>query len=245
MALVDNDIIEMPEDASIGAMPPYRRLVEWVTAEVAGLTDEQLDFDNLSPETEWMWWSIRRQVSHIAWDALVFTHRRCARLLWPDGNEPEPVVWKHHHLGPEMKSDRLLDEDLFWEVPDLIEKMSIGIGWLEQVVADHTVEELRADRTSVRGTHFWQYVITTLPRGAGPDPDRPGFLSYTLEASLWMVFYEQLSHIRTIQRLKQTQGLSLAIELQRVGYLRLPEYWGETDKNGPSMERLPVGDQAG
>jgi hypothetical protein len=240
VAPVDYNTIEMPEDPASGLMPPYRRLVEWTEAEVAGLTQRQLDFDNLSPETEWMWWSIRRQVSHIAWDALVFPHRRCAHLLWPDGDDPEPVVWKHHHLGPEMKYDRLLDEDLYWEVPDLIAKMSIGIGWLEQVVADRSIEELRADVTSVRGTYFWQYVITTLPRGAGSDGEKPGFLSYTLEASLWMVFYEQLSHIRTIQRLKEHQGLAAAVPLERVGYLRLPEYWGETNDNGPSMKRLPL-----
>ena len=47
-----------------------------------------------------------------------------------------------------------------------------------------------------------------------------------------------LSHIRTIQRLKLHQGLSLAVELPRVGYLRLPEYWGDTNTNGPAMTRL-------
>ena len=241
MAPVEWDVVEMPSDPGLGLMPPYRRLVEWVTAEVDGLTDAQLDLDDHSPDKEWMWWSIRRQVSHIAWDALVFTHRRCASLLWPDGDDPEPVVWKHHHLGPEMKYDRVLDEDLYWEVPDLLAKMAIGVGWLERLVAERSVEEFRADVSSIRGTYFWEYVITTLPRGAGPDPDRPGFLRYTLEASLWMVFYEQLAHIRTIQRLKLHQGLALRAALPRVGYLRLPEYWGESDTNGPSMQRLPTG----
>ncbi len=240
MALVDYDTIEMPEDSGAGLMPPYARLVEWVEAEVAGLNAEQLDYDDLSPENEWMWWSIRRQVSHVAWDALVFTHRRCGHLLWPDGDEPEPIVWKHHHLGPEMRYDRVLDEELFWEIPDLLSKMSIGIDWLSRLVAERSIEELRSDQVSIRGTYFWQYVISTLPRGAGADPDRPGFIKYNLEGSLWMVFYEQLSHIRTIQRLKQHQGLSPTVELQRVGYLRLPEFWGETNDNGPSMDRLPI-----
>ncbi len=238
MALVKPSIVEMPEDPSIGAMPPYRRLLDWVAVEVDGLTDEQLDFDDASPDKEWMWWSIRRQVSHIAWDALVFTHRRCASLLWPDGDDPEPIVWKDHHFGPDARFDRVLDEDLYWAIPDLIEKMAVGIGWLERVVAEQSIETLRADVTSIRATHFWKYVITTLPRGAGDDPDRPGNIRYDLEGSLWMVFYEQLAHIRTIQRLKLVQGLPLAQELPRVGYLRLPEYWGDTDANGPSMQRI-------
>ncbi len=240
MAVVDPAIVEMPDDPEIGAMPPYARLVDWIMAEVDGLSQQQLDFDDRSPDREWMWWSIRRQVSHIAWDALVFPHRRCAHLLWPDGDEPSPIVWEHHHLGPEMKYDRVLDEDLFWEMPDLVAKVAVGDGWLARLVAEYPIETFRSDTTSIRGTYFWEYVISTLPRGAGPDPDRPGYLRYTLEGSLWMVFYEQLSHIRTIQRLKRHQGLDLAVELPRVGYLRLPEYWGDTDVNGPSLERLPV-----
>jgi hypothetical protein len=52
------------------------------------------------------------------------------------------------------------------------------------------------------------------------------------------VFYEILAHIRTMQRLKRYQRLPLAVVLPRVGYLRLPEYWGETDRNGPGMQRL-------
>ncbi|MCP5029162.1 MAG: hypothetical protein GY929_23045 [Actinomycetia bacterium] len=240
MTVVDPSVLEMPEDPAVGAMPHYPHLVDWVRREVAGLTTAQLDFDDTSPDREWMWWSPRRQVSHIAWDALVFTHRRCAGLLWPDGDEPEPVVWKHHHLGREMKSDRVLDEDLFWEIPDLIAKMEIGIGWLERVVTETPIERLRGTLESVRGTHFWRYVIQTLPRGAGPDPERDGYIRYDLEGSLWMVFYEQLAHIRTIQRLKAAQGLEPAQELPRVGYLRLPEYWGDTEANGPSMERLPA-----
>ena len=111
---------------------------------------------------------------------------------------------------------------------------------LERVVAEQPIEALRSDIASVRGTPFWAYAITTLPRGAGPDPDRRGFLRYTLEASLWMVFYEMLTHVRTIQRLKLHQGLSPAQDLPRVGYLRLPEYWGQTNQNGPGMQRFDV-----
>jgi hypothetical protein len=138
-----------------------------------------------------------------------------------------------------MRSDRVLDEDLFWELPDLLEKVALGLSWLERVVTEQPIDVLRATRTSIRGTYFWRYVITTLPRGAAPDTGQAGYIRYDLEGSLWMVFYEMLAHIRTIQRLRLAQGLGTAVELPRVGYLRLPEYWGETDDNGPSMARLP------
>ena len=238
MARVEPEILEMPEDVAIGAMPYFPHLLTWVKAEVEGLSEAQLDFDDRRPDREWMWWSIRRQVSHMAWDSLVFPHRRCANFLWPDGNDPEPIVWAHHHMGPNMKYDRMLDEDLFWQLPDLLDKLELGLDWLARVVTEQSIETLRTTVTSVRGTHFWRYVIQTLPRGAGSDPDREGYIRYDLEGSLWMVFYENLAHIRTIQRLKRHQTLPLAIDLPRVGYLRLPEYWGETDQNGPSMTRL-------
>ena len=134
----------------------------------------------------------------------------------------------------------VLEEDKYRTIPELIAKIDIGIGWLERVVTEQPIAALRADLTSVRGTAFWQYAITTLPRGAGEDPERSGYLRYSLEGSLWMVFYEMLTHVRSIQRLKQHQGLSLAQDLPRVGYLRLPEYWGVTNRNGPGMERFKI-----
>ena len=237
MSRVEPAIVEMPEDPTVGAMPYYPHLLAWVKAEVEGLTEAQLDVDDQHPDREWRWWSIRRQVSHMAWDALIFPHRRCAALLWPDCHEPAPIVWEHHHLGPKMKYDRMLDADVFWQMPELLEKFELGLSWLQPVVTEQSIETLRSTRESVRGTHFWRYVIQTLPRGAAADPEREGYIHYDLEGSLWMVFYELLSHIRTIQRLKRYQQLPLAVELPRVGYLRLPEYWGDTDRNGPGLER--------
>ena len=43
MTVVDHDIVEMPDDPTVGAMPPYRRIVGWVRAETEGLTRDQLD----------------------------------------------------------------------------------------------------------------------------------------------------------------------------------------------------------
>ena len=241
MAHTSLDVVEMPDDTAPGTMPTYRLLVDWLVSELEGLSDDQLDFDDLHPDREWMWWSIRRQVSHMAWDCLIFPHRRCADLLWPDGDIPEPISWSDHRLGPKATWDRVLDEDRYWDIPDLLAKLELGIGWLTRAVSENSIETLRSTMESVRGTPFWAYVIQTLPRGAALVDDPPGHILYDLEGSLWMVFYENLTHIRTVQRLKTAQGLPLAVELPRVGYLRLPEYWGDTDANGPSMRRLPTG----
>ena len=50
MTVVDHDIVEMPDDPTVGAMPPYRRVVAWAQAEIDGLTPDQLDFDDTSPD---------------------------------------------------------------------------------------------------------------------------------------------------------------------------------------------------
>ena len=238
VALVDPAVLEMPTDPTAGVMPCYSTIVDWLVAEVDGLGAEQLDFDSHDADKEWMWWSIRRQISHMAWDALVFSRRRCDSLLWPDGDIPSPIVWEHHRIGPGQRYDRVLDESLYWEVPDLLDKLRLGISWLERVVTSAPVDTLRSVQVSIVGTHFWKYVISVLPRGAALDNARPGYMHYDLEASLWMVFYELSAHVRTIQRLKTAQGLALTVDMPRFGYLRLPEYWGETDRNGPSFEPL-------
>ena len=181
-----------------------------------------------------MWWSIRRQVSHMAWDSLVFPRRRCAELLWPDGDVPEPIVWRDHRLGRDARWDRVLDEDRYWAMPDILAKLELGISWLDRVVGEQSIETLRATTTSVHGTPFWAYVITTLARGARLVDEPPGHIHYDLEGSLWMVFYELLSHIRTIQRLKLIQGLEPTVELPRVGYLRLPSIGATPTPTAPA-----------
>jgi hypothetical protein len=77
-----------------------------------------------------------------------------------------------------------------------------------------------------------------LPRGAWIDPHDAHFIYYTLEGSLWMLYYEVLTHLYTIQRLKRAQGLEPACALPRVGYLTLPEYTGETASAGAGFVPL-------
>ena len=65
------------------------------------------------------------------------------------------------------------------------------------------------------------------------DEQDPTRFHYTLEASLWMLYWEVLAHLYTIQRLKRAQGLPTRVTIPRVGYLTLPEYTGETANPAP------------
>ena len=56
----------MNPDPAVVVWPDYQEFHRWLSEETAGLNDAQLDFDSQDPAQEWMWWSIRRQMSHIA-----------------------------------------------------------------------------------------------------------------------------------------------------------------------------------
>ena len=227
----------MHEDPSIVIWPDYQEFRCWLETEVHGLSDAQLDFDSQDPGREWMWWSIRRQVSHVAWVFLAVMRRRCHTFLWPDGDIPTPIRWEDHNLA-NMKSDRRLDEEKHWEIEDLLDKARLGAEWAAQVVDTVPVETLRATQSVHRATAFWKHVIQVLPRGATVEPDDPDRIRYTLEASLWMLYWEVLAHLFTIQRLKQAQGLDNQVTIPRVGYLTLPEYTGESEEAAPAFVPL-------
>ncbi len=43
------------------------------------------------------------------------------------------------------------------------------------------------------------------------------------------LYWEALTHLRTIQRLKEAQGLAPAVAVPREGYLIDPFFWGPGD----------------
>jgi hypothetical protein len=126
-----------------------------------------------------------------------------------------------------MQYDRVLDERLFWRLEDLLDKVKLGVDWATQVVTTVPADTLQTATSRHRGTPFWRHVIQVLPRGAWVDEQDARFIHYTLEASLWMLYYEVLTHLYTIQRLKRAQGLPTCVAIPLVGYLTLPEYRGE------------------
>lgn len=227
----------MHPDPTMASWPDYSMLYQWLCQEVDGLQPAQLDFDAQAPAPEWMWWSIRRQVSHIAWVLLVFIHRRCHMFLWPDGQIPTPIRWEDHSLAG-MKFDRRLDETLYWDLTVLLEKVKLGCEWATHVVTMVPLATLRATRSVHTGTPFWRHVMQVIPRGVWVDTRQPNRFHYTLEASLWMVYWEILAHLFTIQRLKQAQGLPGRVSIPHVGYLTLPEYTGETEHPAPAFTPL-------
>ena len=166
---------------ALGLMPHYGHVLDWLRAELDGLTEAQLDFDDRTPDREWMWWSIQPAgVPHRL--GLAGLHPSALRsLLWPDGEDPraDRVGTPSRRPADEVRPDAR-------RRPVLGGARPAGQGRTRCLVADpggdRAVDRhLRATAESVRGTDFWKYVIQVLPRGAALDPERPGFIRYDLE----------------------------------------------------------------
>ena len=225
----------MNPDPNVIVWPDYEGFYRDVCQELDGLSETQLDFD--APEPEWMRWSIRRQVSHMAWVMLSVMHRRFHAFLWPDGRIPTPIEWDEHRL-PTMKSDRRLDESVRWEIADIVDKIKLAADWATQVINMVPINVLRTTERAYTLTQFWLHILPVIPRGAWIDAQEPNRVHITLEASLWMIYWETAVHLYTVQRLKRAQGLPTRVTIPRVGYLTLPEYTGESDQPAPDM--IPI-----
>jgi len=105
----------------------HRRLIE---AELEGLSEKQLDFHDTSSEKEWMWWSFRTKFLTSP-GTLWFSPKNVLVIfcgLW--GMFPSRL------FETNTKWDRVLDTDLFWEVPDVLANLRLGISWLTKLVAE-------------------------------------------------------------------------------------------------------------
>jgi hypothetical protein len=195
--------------------PEYHGLYELITREVEGLTDAQLDFSS----AQWAWaaWSIRRQLSHMAFASYFWLLVRWGATLFPDGNHGVDDVQALTAPG----FDRCLDERRYWDLPVLLEKLQEGMTLIQRVLAAHNVGFLRSQtdlveiRPEARPT--WRLILQAIPTGITLTANGSQ-LSITLEATLRHLYFEETTHLYNIQRLKRAQGLSTIVDVPRVGY---------------------------
>lgn len=189
-----------------------------IASEVEGLSAEHLDFE--SAEWGWSEWSIRRNLSHMASGDVRWLWVRWGAQLFPDGlpngEELDRLMASPH--------DRRLDENLYWEPEAILEKLRLGLDLCQKVLAAETVDSLR--RKVIEGGSsglFGQYP-QLFPGGLLPDAQDPSKVSITLEATFLHRYYEYLTHLFNIQRLKRAQGLTAVVEIPHEGYWSMPEW---------------------
>ena len=193
-------------------------IYDMVAAEIEGLTDEQLDFE--SDQWEWSKWSIRRNLSHMASGDVRWLVLRWGEQLFPDG---PPNI---DDLDGTVNSpyDRRLDEKKYWAVPDILAKLREGLDLSQSVLAQETVGSLMSKEIEVPNEGVVVRFSQAHPRGIRVNPDDSSKAFMSLEATFRHRYFEYLTHVYNIQRLKRAQGLTARVEVPFEGYWALPDW---------------------
>lgn len=205
------------ESSGTALFPEYASLYDLIAREVQGLPDEVLDFE--SDDWEWAKWSIRRNLSHMASLIYRWLLIRWGDTLFPDG---------YHGLDDleglaESPYDRRMDEERYWELPVILEKLGEAIDMCRAVLMIQNVEFLRS-HTYLRDKSPQNTLMAKAhPTGIAPADD-PTKETMTLEATMRHIYFEETTHLYNIQRLKRAQGLGTVVEVPRVGYWALEEW---------------------
>ena len=208
---------ELPENAPATALfPHFASVYDMVATEVGGLTSEQLDFE--SDRWKWSKWSMRSQVSHMASLHYRWMINRLSEHLFPQGL---PSIEDLETLASNP-NDRRLDESKYWEIDVLLEKLRQAIELVQSVLAKETVGFFRTREIVTDHGSNWQLTGQAHPWGCRLDPQHPTRLYMTLEATFRHMYYEDITHLYNVQRLKRAQGLSSKVELPQEGYWLMP-----------------------
>jgi hypothetical protein len=200
-----------------GLFPEYSTLYDVVTREVEGLTEAQLDFSS----NRWTWaeWSTRRQLSHMAFALYMWLLARWGNILFPEGDHGIDDVQGLIDSG----FDRCLDEHRYGEVSVILTKLREAIELAQKVLAQRNVGFFRSQTLHTNASDAWRLMIQAHPHGVTPA-EEPDKLVMTLEATFRHMYFEEVTHLYNIQRLKRAQGLPTVVEVPRVGYWVLDDW---------------------
>jgi hypothetical protein len=209
--------------SALTLFPAWDSMGPWYRAEVEGLSDAQLDFDSQAPAQEWMWWSIRRQTSHVAAMLFRWLFMRWGDALW-EGTAPLvddlagvlniPQDWRH--------DEPRLTPHLYWEIDAILARLHEGVALTQEALRRHTVAQARHKTITVPASPILLRLQPAHPQGFAPSPTDPTRWTLTLEGTVRHMYFEAVTHLYNIQRLKRAQGLPVCVDLPRVGYYVLP-----------------------
>ncbi len=205
-----------------------------VRGEVEGLTLEQMAY--ASQEPPWARWSIDLQMRHIALVTPAWLALRAGELLRQRGYafpETAPIIAELiragvRHVPPEVAPHREALTDFMRPWADLccaiIDRE--GAERLRSLTFTHyTDPDWVRPGDPFKPVDYHRMAAGLHPSGFREDPAKPGLFHLEVGAVLRHIWWNVLAHLRTIQRLKLLQGLPLAHELPREGYLTLPEFY--------------------
>ncbi len=204
------------------AFPQFGTLYDLVTPEVQSLTNEQLDWE--SEQWEWAKWSIRRQVSHMASFIPGWLLRQWGSRLFPDGFEE---LGELQLLVPEPDTGivRWLDETKYRDLDGILLRLDKALALARYVLSRETLGEMKVKEVPRPNTPpHWPQFVKAHPRGVRWHPTETLFTYVTLEATFRHLYFEVITHLYNVQRLKRAQGLPTVVEIPYEGYWALPDW---------------------
>ncbi len=211
---------DLPNDApATNLFPQFNdQLYQMISVEVQDLTDAQLDFE--SDRWEWSKWSIRRNLSHMASGDFRWFWTRWGEELFPEGlansREIEALL--------DSPYDRRLDESKFWAVDDILGIMRKGLDFAWSVLSSETVGSMRSREIESADNELWSGIRQANYTGIRLKPNHPGRIYISLEATFRHRYFEHITHLYNVQRLKRAQGLAPVADIPMEGYLALPTW---------------------
>ena len=204
-------------DAAINFFPEFETLYGLIANEIGALSDEQLDYT--SDNWEWAGWSIRNQMSHMALLIPVWLVLRWGSTIFPLKDHEITNIRKI----TQSKSDRRLDDDIYWEIDDLSRLLKQFINLAIKVLKDNSLEFMASKKIDRDATPQWEMMAKAHPHGVTSE-GTPAKGSMTLEATIRHIYFEEITHLYNIQRLKKAQGLPINSVVPEVGYWTLEDW---------------------
>ncbi len=189
-------------------------------SEVEGLDEVQLDFE--SEKWGWSEWSIRRHLSHMASGDIRWFWQRWGRTLFPDGLPPGLPTPEEFDALTESKHDRRLDEDRYWSIEVILEKLRLGLDLGQAILSNETVGSMRTKESERIDDGQWPWFYEAHPTGLRRDPHDQTRAWLSLEFTFRHRYFEHITHLYNIQRIKRAQGLTARADVPMEGYLALP-----------------------
>jgi hypothetical protein len=186
--------------------------------ELQNLTDENLDFT--SERWGWSQWSIRQNLSHMAFGPYNWFWGRWKDILFPGG------LSNGRELDDLLSSanDRQLDTDKYWELNDLLVKLRESLNFGKTILESETVGSCKSKAIQIDSSSMWIGLIESGYSGITRDESNVGRLHVTLEATFRLRYFEHITHLYNIQRLKKAQDLATVVQIPMEGFLALP-WW--------------------
>jgi hypothetical protein len=200
--------------------PQYWKLDSMVRGEIAGLSDAQIDWTNY--RYGWAGWSIRQQSSHLASVVYRWLLVRWREQLFAGGI---PITNDRLRQVNSERHDRRLDDDLFRTSEQILGAMEEAMQIAQSVLRRVTVGEGRTLVVTRASSPQWAMMTQAHPHGVTVTPDGG---TLTLEATFRHMYFEYITHMFNMQRMKRAQGLPVIVRLPNEGYHTVPG-WDVTE----------------